>query len=139
MRGLRLGASAILAGFAIGGCASTADLAPPASAGSLTSDHAAQSERVISMALRDPGSAIYEHRREPYLLVCKSGVFGNKTPIEVWAEEVWVNARNGFGGYTGFQPYTVLFIPDPATGEMRIQANVGLGGGRVTSMSGICH
>lgn len=122
--------------MAAAGCATT-DPGPAIPAAPLISNYRAEAERVIASSLRDPASARYEHRDAPYRLECDRGVF---TPAkqEFWAAEVWVNARNGYGGYTGPQPYTVIFIPQP-DGTTRVQANVGLGGGRVTAMSGICR
>ena len=120
------------------GCA-TMDTGPVRPADPLVGDYRAEAERVIAMGLRDPASATYDHRDRPYVLACDSGVFGSSTRAEFWAAEVWVNARNGYGGYTGAQPYTVVFIRDEATGEARLQAQVGQGGGRMVSMSGICR
>lgn len=126
----------VASSIVVAACATT-DPSPPLPAQPLLTNYQAEAERVISTGLRDPGSAQYDHRDPPYRLECDRGVF---TPVkqEFWAAEVWVNARNGFGGYTGPQPYTVIFIPE-AGGGTRMQANVGLGGGRVTSMSGICR
>ena len=120
----------------LSGCATT-DPTPPVPAQPLLTNYRAEAERVISTGLRDPASAQYEHRDAPYRLECDRGVF---TPAkqEFWVVEVWVNARNGFGGYTGPQPYSVIFIPDSGGGT-RMQANVGAGGGRMTAMSGICR
>ena len=125
----------IAAGMA--GCA-TVDVGPARPADALPSDYRAEAERVIAMALRDPASATYDHRERPYVLACDSGVFGNSTRAEFWAAEVWVNARNGYGGYTGAEPYTVVFIRDETNGEGRVQAQVGQGGGRMVAYSGIC-
>jgi hypothetical protein len=122
----------------ISGCA-TVDAGPARPADPLASDFRAEAERVIAMGLRDPASATYEHRDRPYVLACDRGVFGNSTIAEFWVAEVWVNARNGYGGYTGAQPYTVVFIRDEATGEPRLQAQVGQGGGRMVSASRICR
>lgn len=128
----------VIAAFSVAlvACATT-DPTPPLPAQPLLSNYRAEAERVISTGLRDPASARYDHRDPPYRLECDRGVF---TPVkqEFWAAEVWVNARNGYGGYTGPQPYTVIFIPQP-DGTTRMQANVGQGGGRVTAMSGICR
>lgn len=117
-------------------CATT-DPSPAVPAAPLISNYRAEAERVIASGLRDPASARYDHRAAPYLLECDRGVF---TPVrqEFWATEVWVNARNGYGGYTGPQPYTVIFIPN-AEGGMDLRANRGLGGGNVTAASGICR
>lgn len=122
--------------IALTACATT-DPTPPVAAQPLIANYRLEAERVISRGLRDPGSAQYDHRDPPYRLECDRGVF---TPVkqEFWAAEVWVNARNGYGGYTGPQPYTVVFIPETGGGT-RMQANVGLGGGRMTAMSGICR
>ena len=115
----------------------TADPTPPLPAPPLASNYRAEAERVVSSGLRDPGSAIYDFRQRPYRLECDRGVFGPK--MELWTAEVWVNARNGYGGYTGPQPYSVLFVPDHADGGARIQANRGQNGGAITSFSGICR
>lgn len=127
----------MLIATAVSGCA-TIDAGPARPADPLVNDYRAEAERVIAMALRDPASATYDHRDSPYVLACDSGVFGNSTRAEFWAAEVWVNARNGFGGYTGSQPYTVVFIRDERTGQSRLQAQVGQGGGRMVAYSGIC-
>lgn len=115
----------------------TTDPGPAIPAAPLISNYRAEAERVIASSLRDPASARYEHRDAPYRLECDRGVF---TPAkqEFWAAEVWVNARNGYGGYTGPQPYTVIYIPN-GTGGTDLRANRGLGGGNVTAASGICR
>ena len=120
----------------LSGCATT-DPTPAIAAQALIPNYRAEAERTIATGLRDPGSAQYDHREAPYRLECDRGVF---TPVkqEFWAAEVWVNARNAYGGYTGPQPYTVIFIPD-ADGGTRMRANNGLGGGNMTAMSGICR
>lgn len=128
----------VIAGLllALSACATT-DPTPPVPAQALIPNYQTEAERVIASGLRDPGSAQYDHREAPYRLECDRGVF---TPAkqEFWVAEVWVNARNGYGGYTGPQPYTVFFIPEHGGGT-RMQANVGAGGGRMTAMSGICR
>lgn len=47
-------------------------------------------------ALRDPGSATYRWPR------ARDGIYC-----------FWVNAKNGFGGYTGFKPAAVLMTREP--------------------------
>lgn len=122
--------------LATSACATT-DPSPPVPSTPLLSNYRAEAERVIASTLRDPASARYEHRDDPYRLECDRGVF---TPVkqEFWAAEVWVNARNGYGGYTGPQPYTVIYIPN-ANGGTDLRANHGLNGGNVTAASGICR
>lgn len=122
--------------LALGACA-TADLAPAIPAPALISNYKSEGERVLRSGLRDPSSAQFDYRDPAYRLECDRGVFG-AAKQEVWAAEVWVNAKNGYGGFTGPQPYTMLFIPD-ADGGTSIRVNHGLGGGRITAMSGICR
>ena len=41
---------------------------------------------------------------EPFTSIIPSG-FASPKPLLIWVGEVHVNAKNGFGGYTGFQTY----------------------------------
>lgn len=116
----------------------TADLSPPRVADALLPNYRAEAERVVKSGLRDPASATFDFREEPYILVCDRGTFGNPTNAEVWAAEVWVNARNGYGGYTGPQPYTVVFVKNEVTGEVMMRPQLGQRGGRTVAATGIC-
>jgi len=59
--------------------------------------------------LKDPESAHYTIAA-PYRGYCKQGwARGRGLDWIGWAMNVTVNARNSFGGYTGAQPYTVMF------------------------------
>lgn len=130
--------AAMAIAIGLSACASV-ETGPARPAGSLPAEYRASAEQVLASGLRDPRSAIFDHREAPYILTCDRGVFGNQAIADFWAVEVWVNARNGYGGYTGPQPYTVVFIPDEVTGEMTLRAQVGQGGGRMVSYSGICR
>ncbi len=58
---------------------------------------------IILRSLRDPESARFN-----FIALRGSAIqshFLSTEPILVWVSEVQVNAKNGFGGYTGFQPY----------------------------------
>lgn len=61
--------------------------------------------QAIRARLKDPESARFEFgvgeiRRD----AIQSG-FASPTPILVWRTVVQVNAKNSYGGYTGFQPW----------------------------------
>ncbi len=58
---------------------------------------------IILRSLRDPESARFN-----FVALRGSAIqshFLGMEPILVWVSEVQVNAKNGYGGYTGFQPY----------------------------------
>lgn len=64
--------------------------------------------------LKDPYSAQYEIGAL-YPGYCKEGwLKGNGVSWKGWAVNVLINARNSYGGYTGYQPHTVLFVGDNA-------------------------
>lgn len=94
--------------FATAGCASS-DLVASRTIGPLTGSFRADAQSTISGSLRDPASAIFDEWSAPAKLVCHGAMVRQTEPREVWAVQVTVNAKNGYGGYTGPQPYTVLF------------------------------
>ena len=57
--------------------------------------------------LKDPASATYQFSNT-FKGRCKRGRLGGAQWIG-WAANVSINAKNSFGGYTGYQPYTILF------------------------------
>src|SRR5713101_4670986 len=62
----------------------------------------------FNVVLKDPDSAKYQFG-SPYRAYRNNGLaYGGQVTWTGYAMEVWVNAKNSFGGYTGFQPYTVL-------------------------------
>lgn len=78
--------------------ASPADYGPPP-----PGNHQEIEERMIRSRLKDPDSAQFrwgESRRD----IIQQG-FASPTPALVWVTSVAVNAKNSFGGYTGFEAY----------------------------------
>lgn len=65
----------------------------------------------INTMLRDPESARYEFD-EPFKVTCRGRLFGIRDRWRGWATRVWVNARNGYGGYSGRELHYVLFVND---------------------------
>ena len=68
----------------------------------------AKARTFIESKLRDPESARYR-----FGTLTKAygayGVWNNTLPWAGYLIPVDVNAKNGFGGYTGFKPYVVYF------------------------------
>lgn len=64
--------------------------------------------------LKDPYSAQYQIG-SVFPGYCKEGwLKGNGVSWKGWAVNVLINGRNSYGGYTGYQPHTVLFVGDQA-------------------------
>ena len=66
---------------------------------------------LMASELKDPDSAQYRWK-DTYMGYCKAGWIkggGDKLDWYGWASTIEVNAKNSFGGYTGFQPYTILY------------------------------
>ncbi len=82
--------------------ASVEDYGPPP-----PEDYREIEQRMIEGMLKDPESARYQFE-EPVRNIIPKG-FGSVTPILVWTDEVRVNAKNAFGGYTGFSPWLVAW------------------------------
>jgi len=70
-------------------------------------------QQQIGTMLRDPQSAIYEFG-EPFKVTCRGRLFRMRDRWQGWSTEVWVNARNGYGGYAGRELYYVLFVNNGA-------------------------
>lgn len=68
-------------------------------------------QQQINTMLRDPESARYEFG-EPFKVTCRGRLFGMRDRWNGWATRVWVNAKNGFGGYAGRELHYVLFVND---------------------------
>ncbi len=68
-------------------------------------------EAQLKTILLDPESARYDWR-EPYQVTCRKGVYNTPQRWRGWAVDVYVNAKNTFGGYTGPQQYTVMLTND---------------------------
>lgn len=66
----------------------------------------------FAMILKDPASAQFRkgHLGKAY---CNKGIaWGGNVVWYGYAANVYVNAKNSFGGYTGFKPYTVIWNKD---------------------------
>lgn len=64
----------------------------------------------VQTYLKDPGSAQFQIGT-PRAGYCKQGwLRGNGIAWKGWAVNVLINARNSYGGYTGFTPHTALFV-----------------------------
>lgn len=61
--------------------------------------------------LRDPYSAVYrfETPRKGYV---KDGLLVGGKIHYGWIVPVWINAKNGFGGYTGAQLFYAMFFSE---------------------------
>lgn len=101
----------------------------------LPSDHQEMVTKQILSILREPESAKFEFRSPPYQMVCDKGVFRNKERVTIWMVDLWVNARNGYGGFTGFEGMSVAFFEQ--NGGLMQQAYTKLGGGALTRF-GLC-
>lgn len=78
--------------------ATEADYGPPP-----PTNHQELEMQLIRANLKDPDSAKCEFGGVTRDAI-QSG-FASPTPILVWRTSVRVNAKNSYGGYTGFQPY----------------------------------
>ena len=70
-------------------------------------DPIAETKLIMADILRDPDSARYRfggiHQAH-----CKGGLAGKEW--YGYAASIDVNATNAMGGYSGYQPYTILFV-----------------------------
>lgn len=64
---------------------------------------------LIKQSVRNAETVRIEFREQPYAMTCKKGVFKNSSPIQIVLVNVAVNGENGYGGFTGFQPWSVAF------------------------------
>lgn len=75
------------------------------------SDFRSVAEAKIKERLKDPSSAEFKWG-EPFKVSCNKGLFRTPQRWLGWSLMVEVNAKNSFGGFTGFQPMTVLIAND---------------------------
>jgi hypothetical protein len=59
--------------------------------------------------LKDPYTAMYRFGT-PYKGRFSSGILGGNKKYFGWIVPTWINAKNGFGGYTGEQPYLIILL-----------------------------
>lgn len=83
------------------------DVGPP------PEDPIGATKRLLAGSLRDPDSAQYRfiglHPAK-----CRAGWAQGDNGWQGWAATIEVNGKNAFGGYTGFQTRTVLFVGQDA-------------------------
>lgn len=66
----------------------------------------------FEQALKDPDSAKYQWTGEPFKGYARIG-FGHTQTIEYgWVVPVKVNAKNSYGGYTGWKEHHLLVVMD---------------------------
>ncbi len=71
-------------------------------------------QAIAQSYLKDPYSAQYQIG-SVFPGYCKEGwLKGNGIAWKGWAVNVLINARNSYGGYTGYLPHTVLFVGNQA-------------------------
>jgi outer membrane murein-binding lipoprotein Lpp len=97
----------ILATFAVSGCATTAPRQLASDFGLAPQHYEPQVIAYFRGQLKDPDSAKYKFG-DPYRAFTYKHVFYGPVSWSGYALDVEVNAKNGFGGYTGFTEYTVL-------------------------------
>ena len=90
------------------GCVSFPQRSPtPEELGPRPADYEAKIKALVLGSLRDPESARFQFEElHPGWTTTKSG------PTGCWMIKVWVNAKNGFGGYAGKQPYWFVLKSD---------------------------
>ncbi|AMO82119.1 MULTISPECIES: lipoprotein [Hafniaceae] len=94
----------------LSGCMATPSLTETTSAnyGQLPSDYKEMIQNDISYALKDPDSAKYEFG-EPRKAYLQGGIAENFKMYYGWVIPVSVNAKNSYGGYTGFKKRYYMF------------------------------
>jgi hypothetical protein len=84
------------------------DAKPPKS--DLIQAEAIKMEALVKSDLKDPDSARFRNIRRVYMPTPKEVSTADPTTLAYCGE---VNARNSFGGYTGFQPFAVAVGKNP--------------------------
>lgn len=82
---------------------------PTMSYGEAPSDYESQITEYFQRTLKDPDSAKYKFGTPRRAYVNAPLAYGGEVTWVGYAVPVQVNAKNGFGGYAGFQPFTFLF------------------------------
>lgn len=62
----------------------------------------------ITPTLKDPDSAEYKFQK-PYRQALPAGVFNMKKFFLGWEVDAQINAKNSYGGYVGYSPYSFFF------------------------------
>ena len=98
--------------FLIGGCATLPpDVVRNADYGACPSDYESQVKNLMKPVLKDPYSAQYSFGT-PYKAYFVDGLLGGNKRYFGYGVDVGVNAKNGFGGYTGEQMYKFFMCND---------------------------
>lgn len=66
----------------------------------------------FALVLKDPESARYRKGHVGKAHCNKGLAWGGEIVWYGYAANIYINAKNSFGGYTGFKPYTLLWNPD---------------------------
>jgi hypothetical protein len=106
----------------LGGCATTATIDPvaleTADYGSYPSDYQEAVKAYFQKKLKDPHSAQYRFK-EPYkAYIRETPIQGGKPTTFGYIVDVWVNAKNSFGGYTGENFHRVFIRNNVAIGTV---------------------
>jgi hypothetical protein len=92
----------------LSGCFARPD--PGAHYGELPSDYQTQAVAYFQDVLKDPDSAKYQFGTPRRAYGNNGLVYGGNVAFTGWAVPVAINAKNSFGGYTGFEPFLVIFV-----------------------------
>lgn len=105
--------SMIFAVFVLQGCAGAFEPLPPNTSFGIPPSNVESSIRAhFEQTLKDPESARYKIG-EPQKAHANWGLIdGGKVRWVGYLVRVEVNAKNSYGGYTGYQPYMALFWGD---------------------------
>ena len=79
----------------------------------------AQAKEAISSRLKDPYTAQFQFGQVYQGYVTGSAIEGHKLSPG-YLLDVHVNARNSYGGYTGYKPYKFLFFNGKLVGSWQI-------------------
>ena len=95
--------------------------------GQLPKNYQTMMRGYFSLRLRDPYSAVYRFGT-PRKAMTQDGIFVGHKRHYGWVVPVWVNAKNGFGGYVGEQLYYVMYTStDDTYGDVTEMFNLGRG------------
>jgi hypothetical protein len=95
------------------GCASSAkvdsDAAQLGYGEPLTANYQDIIKAFMEVRLKDSSSAIYKFTKEPYkAIISKSRIQGRGIDANGWLVTVLINAKNSYGGYSGFDQYEFM-------------------------------
>jgi hypothetical protein len=79
--------------------AKISDYGPPPPA-----NHCDVEKQLLASVLKDPLSAQYQWGNNEVRDIIQEGM-ASPNAVLVWITSAQINAKNGFGGYTGFKPY----------------------------------